>query len=71
MSWSSCGGRTLFPVTEASAGDIVAVPKLADVLTGDTLGPKGKPARPGFRPPRAGLPGGGHHTPGRGATRTS
>ena len=34
-------GKDALPVTEASAGDIVAVPKLADVLTGDTLGPKG------------------------------
>jgi elongation factor G len=34
-------GKETLPVTEAVAGDIVAVPKLADVATGDTLAPKG------------------------------
>ncbi len=36
-------GKEARPVTEALAGDIVAVPKLADVVTGDTLAPKGSP----------------------------
>lgn len=36
-------GKEAHPVTEAMAGDIVAVPKLADVVTGDTLAPKGSP----------------------------
>jgi elongation factor G len=34
-------GKETLPATEAVAGDIVAVPKLADVATGDTLAPKG------------------------------
>lgn len=34
-------GKETLPTTEAVAGDIVAVPKLADVATGDTLAPKG------------------------------
>jgi elongation factor G len=34
-------GKETLPVTVAVAGDIVAVPKLADVATGDTLAPKG------------------------------
>jgi elongation factor G len=36
-------GKEAHPVSEASAGDIVAVPKLAHVVTGDTLAPKGTP----------------------------
>jgi len=36
-------GKEAEPVTEAQAGDIVAVPKLADTATGDTLTPKGTP----------------------------
>ncbi|MHB1988375.1 MAG: elongation factor G [Acidimicrobiales bacterium] len=36
-------GKEAVPVTEASAGDIVAVPKLTDVQTGDTLAPKNMP----------------------------
>ncbi len=36
-------GKESHPVTEAQAGDIVAVPKLADVQTGDTLAPKTMP----------------------------
>jgi elongation factor G len=36
-------GKEAQPVEEAAAGDIVAVPKLADVVTGDTLAPKGSP----------------------------
>jgi len=36
-------GKEVQPVTEAQAGDIVAVPKLSDTLTGDTLAPKGTP----------------------------
>ena len=42
-SCSSCGARRAQPVDEAQAGDIVAVPKLADTATGDTLAPKGTP----------------------------
>ncbi len=34
-------GKQLVPVTELHAGDIGAVAKLKDTLTGDTLGPKG------------------------------
>ena len=34
-------GKQLEPVTELHAGDIGAVAKLKDTLTGDTLGPKG------------------------------
>ncbi len=36
-------GKETEPVSEAQAGDIVAVPKLADTATGDTLAPKGTP----------------------------
>ncbi len=36
-------GKETRPVREVHAGDIVAVPKLADVVTGDTLAPKGTP----------------------------
>ncbi len=36
-------GKETEPVTEAQAGDIVAIPKLADTATGDTLAPKGMP----------------------------
>ena len=36
-------GKEAEPVDEAQAGDIVAVPKLADTATGDTLAPKGTP----------------------------
>jgi elongation factor G len=38
-------GKDAHPADEAPAGDIVAVPKLADVATGDTLAPKGTPLR--------------------------
>jgi elongation factor G len=38
---SSPQGKTLQPVTELHAGDIGAVAKLKDTLTGDTLGDKG------------------------------
>ncbi len=38
---SSPQGKTLQPVTELYAGDIGAVPKLKDTLTGDTLADKG------------------------------
>ena len=34
-------GKDAQPTNEARAGDIVAVPKLSDVATGDTLAPKG------------------------------
>jgi elongation factor G len=37
-------GKTLQPVTEIQAGDIGAVAKLKDTLTGDTLAEKGAPA---------------------------
>jgi elongation factor G len=36
-------GKEAEPVSEAQAGDIVAVPKLGDTATGDTLAPKGTP----------------------------
>jgi elongation factor G len=38
-------GATQEPVSEAVAGDIVAVPKLTNTHTGDTLAPKDKPVR--------------------------
>jgi elongation factor G len=44
-------GKESTPLTEAQAGDIVAVPKLADTVTGDTLAPKGTPVTvPGPEP---------------------
>jgi elongation factor G len=36
-------GKEAQPANEAQAGDIVAVPKLSDTVTGDTLTPKGTP----------------------------
>jgi elongation factor G len=36
-------GHKTEPASEAQAGDIVAVPKLSDTATGDTLAPKGSP----------------------------
>ncbi len=36
-------GKRAAPVTEAVAGDVVAVPKLHDVRVGDTLAPRGSP----------------------------
>jgi elongation factor G len=36
-------GKESTPVSEAQAGDVIAVPKLADARTGDTLAPKGSP----------------------------
>ena len=46
-------GKESEPVSEAQAGDIVAVPKLADTATGDTLAPKGTPVVvPGPSPSR-------------------
>ena len=36
-------GKEAQPASEAQAGDIVAVPKLSDTATGDTLAPKGTP----------------------------
>ena len=36
-------GKEAESVTEAQAGDLVAVPKLSDTATGDTLAPKGTP----------------------------
>jgi elongation factor G len=36
-------GHETQPASEAQAGDIVAVPKLSDTATGDTLAPKGTP----------------------------
>src|SRR5438874_2663622 len=38
-------GKTAVPVTELHAGDIGAVAKLKDTLTGDTLGDKSEPIR--------------------------
>jgi elongation factor G len=40
---SAVQGKQLIPVTELSAGDIGAVAKLKDTLTGDTLGDKAAP----------------------------
>ena len=36
-------GKETEPMSEAQAGDIVAVPKLSETATGDTLAPKGTP----------------------------
>jgi elongation factor G len=36
-------GKESQPISEAQAGDIIAVPKLAEVRTGDTLAPKSTP----------------------------
>jgi elongation factor G len=36
-------GKEAEPVSEAQAGDLIAVPKLSDTATGDTLAPKGTP----------------------------
>ncbi|HEX3946075.1 MAG TPA: elongation factor G, partial [Acidimicrobiales bacterium] len=36
-------GHEVIPTTEAVAGDFVAIPRLADAATGDTLAPKGSP----------------------------
>jgi elongation factor G len=36
-------GKEASPISEAAAGDIIAVPKLTDARTGDTLAPKGSP----------------------------
>jgi elongation factor G len=44
-------GKEAEPLNEAQAGDIVAVPKLSDTTTGDTLAPKGTPVMvPGPEP---------------------
>jgi len=44
LSHISCAlGKTLTPVTDLHAGDIGAVAKLKDTLTGDTLADKGSP----------------------------
>jgi elongation factor G len=47
-------GKEASPLSEASAGDIIAVPKLTEARTGDTLAPKGSPVvieqRPAPRP---------------------
>jgi elongation factor G len=45
-------GKTQVPVNELHAGDIGAVAKLRDTLTGDTLGDKGAP----IQYPRVKLP---------------
>ena len=44
-------GKEAQPVDEAQAGDIVAVPKLSDTATGDTLAPKGTPVVVPAAPP--------------------
>ncbi|HUR76717.1 MAG TPA: elongation factor G [Acidimicrobiales bacterium] len=47
-------GKEHEPVTDVPAGDLVAVPKLSDSATGDTLAPKGQPVRaavPRLAPP--------------------
>ena len=49
---SSMQGKTAVPVTELHAGDIGAVAKLKDTLTGDTLGDKSAP----IQYPRVHLP---------------
>ncbi len=49
---SSMQGKTAVPVTELHAGDIGAVAKLKDTLTGDTLGEKSAP----IQYPRVHLP---------------
>jgi len=46
-------GKEAQPASEAQAGDIVAVPKLSDVTTGDTLAPKGTPVLVPATPPEA------------------
>ncbi len=38
-------GKDADTMSEAQAGDLVAVPKLSDTTTGDTLAPKGTPVR--------------------------
>jgi len=43
-------GKEATPISEAHAGDIIAVPKLADARTGDTLAPKGSPVLIETRP---------------------
>jgi elongation factor G len=49
---STMQGKAAVPVTELHAGDIGAVPKLKDTLTGDTLGEKSAP----IQYPRVNLP---------------
>jgi len=49
---STMQGKTAIPITELHAGDIGAVPKLKDTLTGDTLGDKSAP----IQYPRVQLP---------------
>ena len=44
-------GKETEAVSEAQAGDIVAVPKLSDTATGDTLAPKGTPVVAASPPP--------------------
>ncbi len=47
-------GKSASPMDEAIAGDVVAIPKLRDVRTGDTLAPRGSPVvldTIGFSPP--------------------
>ncbi len=46
-------GKESEPTSEAQAGDIVAVPKLSDTATGDTLAPKGTPVVAPSPPPEA------------------
>ena len=53
-------GKEAQPVEEAQAGDIVAVPKLSDTATGDTLAPKGTPVVVPSRAARARGPLGRH-----------
>jgi len=43
-------GKESIPVGEAVAGDIVAVPKLGDVVTGDTLAPRSMPVSISYVP---------------------
>ncbi|MCL4422842.1 MAG: elongation factor G [Actinobacteria bacterium] len=53
-SLQSLKGKDAEPISVAACGDIVAVPKLANTATGDTLAPKGTPVMaigPGPEPP--------------------
>ena len=46
-------GKEATPVAHTLAGDVVAVPKLAETRTGDTLAPKGSPVVIAFSEPTA------------------
>ena len=68
---SPCAARSSCSVSELPVGDLGAVAKLADVVTGDTLAPKGTPVRdPAPTRARTG-PAGGDPARSPRATRTS